>query len=308
MDQLVECIPNISEGRDLEVVRRIAAAAEIPGCHVLDVHSDPDHHRSVLTMAGTGESVLEAVLKVAELSVRLIDLRRHQGVHPRIGALDVVPFVPLGATPMEVCVRLAERFGLIVGRNLGIPCFLYGEAARDEARAELAWIRRGGLEFLGRAIREDPERAPDFGPSALHETAGAVCAGARGPLIAFNLLLEPPAGLDEAREIARRIRALGDALPAVKALGFFLPTRRRAQVSLNLVDFRRTPPAVAVAAVCQTAGEIGAEVAEGELVGLIPAAALPASPQTELRLPRFSPEQILEVRWEQVTGRKLTGG
>ncbi|GAB4119773.1 MAG: glutamate formimidoyltransferase [Acidobacteriota bacterium] len=306
MEPLVECIPNFSEGRDPVVIRRVVAAAEgIEDCYVLDVHSDPDHHRSVLTMAGAAEAVLEAALRVAEAAVRWIDLRRHHGVHPRIGALDVVPFVPLGQTSMEVCVRLVERFGLIVGQSLEMPCFLYGEAARDDARAELAWVRRGGLEFLRRAIRHDPDRAPDFGPAALHETAGAVSVGARGPLIAFNLLLEPPAGLDEAREVARRIRALGGGLPAVKALGFFLPRRRRAQVSLNLVDYRQTSPAAAVTAACREAEKIGVEVGAGELVGLIPAAAVPASPEVELRLPEFRPEQILEVRWEQVSGRRL---
>lgn len=303
MKDPVECVPNFSEGRDSGIVEAVSkSAAEIPGCFVLDLHSDYDHHRSVLTLAGEAEAVLEAMIRVAEECVRRIDLRRHHGVHPRVGALDVVPFIPLGATTMEVCIRLAERFGQEVGQRLSLPTFLYGEAARDESRRELAWVRRGGLEGLARDIGRDPDRAPDFGPELLHPSAGAVAAGARGPLIAFNLLLAPPAGLDEAREVARRVRGLASELPGVKALGFFLPRRERAQVSMNLVDHRTSAPSVVVEAVASVVQELGLEIQEGELVGLMPAVAAPGNPAAALRLPNWAEDNLLEVRWRRVIG------
>lgn len=306
MDGLVECVPNFSEGRNRAVIEAIVAAARgVGGCHILDVHSDPDHHRSVLTLAGEGEAVLEASLRVAAEAVHRIDLRCHQGVHPRIGAMDVVPFVPLGATPMCVCVRLAERFGQAAGSGLGIPCFLYGAASRQESHRELAWARRGGPESLALRILRHSDWAPDFGPAALHESAGAISVGAREPLIAFNILLDPPAGLPEAREIARRIRASNGGLPGVKALGFLLPSRNRAQVSMNLVDYRQSAPATVIAAVRAVASELGVVVHSGELVGLIPEAAVPADPQRDLLLDDFRPKRILEVRWRQASGREI---
>ncbi|HEY4564731.1 MAG TPA: glutamate formimidoyltransferase, partial [Thermoanaerobaculia bacterium] len=237
---LLESVPNVSEGRRPEVVARLAAAASSgPGVRLLDLSSDPDHNRSVLTLAGEPEGLHQGLMALYEAALAEIDLTRHQGVHPRIGAVDVVPFVPLGDTPMEVAVAAANRLAPDVAR-LGLPVYLYEKAASRPERTRLANIRRGGFEGL-KAKLANPIWAPDFGPPHPHPTAGATVIGARFFLIAFNAVLAT-ADVAAARAIARRVREANGGLPAVRALGISLASRGLAQVSMNLVDYRRTSP------------------------------------------------------------------
>ncbi|MBI4576989.1 MAG: glutamate formimidoyltransferase, partial [Planctomycetes bacterium] len=229
---MLECVPNFSEGRRPEVVARIeAAAAAAAGVRVLDRHVDPDHHRAVLTLAGEPAALVDGAVRAVAAAVEAIDLGSHQGAHPRIGAADVVPFVPLAGSTLADAVEAARAAGRRIGEELGVPVFLYGEAAARPDRRALPDIRRGGLE----ALRGRPALEPEFGPGRLHPTAGACCVGARGPLVAFNLELSTD---DEelARRIARRVRESDGGLPGVRALGLRLASRGVAQVSLNLVD------------------------------------------------------------------------
>ena len=215
-----ECVPNFSEGRDSAKVDRIAAAARVvPGVTVLDVEMDAAHHRSVITLVGDGDSLLEAVLRMMRVATETIDLTRHQGEHPRMGATDVVPFVPLGESTMAEAVHLAERLGQRVAEELHIPVYLYAAAARRPERADLAKVREGQFEGIRQSIATDPARAPDFGPARVHPTAGAVAIGARPVLIAYNVYLATP-DVAIAKRIARTVRARDGGLPEVKALGF----------------------------------------------------------------------------------------
>jgi glutamate formiminotransferase / 5-formyltetrahydrofolate cyclo-ligase len=265
----LECVPNVSEGRRPEVVARLAAAASSPpGVRLLDVSSDPDHNRSVLSLAGEAEGLVQGLLALYEVALAEIDLRRHDGVHPRIGAVDVVPFVPLGDTPMAEAVAAAERLAPEVARRFDLPVYLYERAARVPERAALADIRRGQFEGFAAKIRE-PLWAPDFGPVRVHPTAGVTVIGARFFLIAFNAVLDT-ADVAVARAIARRVRESGGGLPAVRAMGVYLASRSRAQVSMNLVDFRRTPLLRVLERVRAEAAALGTKVIEGELIGLMP--------------------------------------
>jgi glutamate formiminotransferase len=265
----LECVPNVSEGRRPEAVARLAASASsVPGARLLDVSSDPDHNRTVLTLAGEEESLHQALLALYETALAEIDLTRHEGVHPRVGAVDVVPFVPLGETPMAAAAAAAERLGAEVARRFGIPVYLYEQAARNPARKALADIRRGGFEGFPAKIA-DPAWAPDFGPARVHPTAGVTVIGARFFLIAFNAVLETP-DVAVARAIAKRVRESGGGLPAVRAMGVYLASRGRAQVSMNLVDYRRTPVLAALDRVRQEAAVLGTRVVESEVIGLIP--------------------------------------
>jgi glutamate formiminotransferase len=295
---LVECIPNFSEGRRLHVVDAIVAAAEgVAGVQVLDRGQDADHNRAVVTLAGTPEVVGEAAFRAVARAAELIDLRRHTGVHPRIGAADVCPFVPLGETSMGVCVTLARDIGGRVGDELGIPVYFYGEAALVPSRRSLPAVRRGGFEALADALGSDPERAPDAGPrDAIHPTAGAIAIGARPFLIAFNVNLDTTdVGL--ARRIAGRIRERDGGLPGVRALGLELTGAGFAQVSTNVCDFRRTGLGEVFEAVERYAGEAGVAVRESELIGLAPRAALDAGLADRIALRDFDPaRQILENR------------
>ena len=277
MADLVECVPNFSEGRRPEVVERIVAAiADVDGVAVLDHSSDATHNRSVVTFAGLGGPVEVAAEAVLRLALELIDMERHTGAHPRIGAVDVVPFVPLGATPMDEAVEIARRFGARVASTYALPVYLYGEAAMVPERRRLAFVRRGQYEALRAAIATDPTRLPDFGPAQLHPTGGAVAVGARKALIAFNVNLATD-DLSVARAIAAGIRESSGGMPAVQAMGVLL--RRTdgssaAQVSMNLLDWERTGIAAVVDEVSRRAQLAGTEVAECELIGLAPAAAL----------------------------------
>jgi glutamate formiminotransferase/formiminotetrahydrofolate cyclodeaminase len=292
----IECVPNFSEGRRGDVIsslRRTIAA--VPGIVILDVHSDEDHNRSVITFAGPASAVLEAAFAAIRLAAELIDLDRHRGEHPRIGATDVVPFVPLAGSSLEECVALARQLGRRVGEELGLPVYLYEAAATRPERVNLENLRRGEYEGLRQTIGADPERAPDFGPARLGP-AGATVIGARPPLIAFNIYLAT-SDVAVAKKIARTIRASSGGLPCVKALG--LEVDGRAQVSMNLTDFRRTSLPTVVEAVRLEAERHGVAILRSELVGLIPQEALIEAAASALHLEGFGPEQVLEVRLAQ---------
>jgi glutamate formiminotransferase len=291
-DRLVECVPNVSEGRRPEVVDEIAAAFAGPEVLVLDRSSDPDHNRSVLTLAGPGPALVEAALAGAMACARLIDLTHHQGVHPRIGALDVLPFVPLGAAttlrggadPDLDCAALALRAGRRIAEEAGIPVYLYGAAAPDDA--PLPEVRARARQMGA---------APDLGGPGLHPTAGATAVGARGVLVAYNVDLAG-ADLALARRVATAVRERDGGLPAVRAMGCPLEGRGLVQVSMNLLDYRVTPPAAAFAAVARLAERAGARVVRSEVVGLVPAAALAGTDPATLRLHGFTRDQLLEER------------
>ncbi len=290
----LECVPNVSEGRRPAVVARLAAAVAAPGVRLLDVSSDPDHNRSVLTLAGEPDDLVAGLLALYEAALAAIDLRQHQGVHPRIGAVDVVPFVPLGETPMALAVATARRLAAEVGRRFALPVFLYEEAAARPERRALASIRRGGFEGLPRKLA-DPLWAPDHGPALPHPGAGATVIGARFFLIACNALLDT-ADAAVARAVAGAVREAGGGLPAVRALGFYLASRGRAQVSMNLTDFRRTSLARAIGRVRDEAAARGVTVIASEIVGLVPQQAALDAARDALQLPALGPGQLLEER------------
>jgi glutamate formiminotransferase / 5-formyltetrahydrofolate cyclo-ligase len=300
---LIECVPNFSEGRRPEVVEEIVAAiAAVEGVVVLDHSADATHNRSVVTFAGLGGPVdvgAEAGLRSA---LERIDITRHTGAHPRIGAVDVVPFVPLGATPMRDTVEIARGFAARVAAAYDLPTYLYGDAALRPERQRLANVRRGQYEALRTAIASDPTRSPDFGPRRLHPTAGAVAVGARRALIAFNLNLATD-DLAVAKAIARTIRESSGGLPAVQAMGVLLQRAdgtASAQVSTNLLDWERTGIRDVVDAVARRAFERGTSIAECELIGLAPAAALDAAGQLP-GIPDLA-ERSIELRVTRVLG------
>jgi glutamate formiminotransferase/glutamate formiminotransferase/formiminotetrahydrofolate cyclodeaminase len=292
---LLEVVPNVSEGRDATSIGAIAGALEgEPGVRLLDLSSDPDHHRSVLTAAGEPEPLERALLEMTRIATTRIDLRRHHGVHPRLGAVDVVPFVPLGAALMDDAVAAAHRLGRAIGDDLGIPVFLYGEAASDAGRRQPASLRRLGLPGVAAALASGALR-PDYGPARAHPTAGVTLVGARTFLIAFNVWLAT-ASIGAAREIARAIRERDSGLPGVQALGFYLESRGRAQVSINLVRPGSTPLESVVERVRAEAAARGIEIERGELIGLLPEAVASRTTAQALLLPELGPDQILERR------------
>jgi glutamate formiminotransferase len=294
-DPIVECVPNFSEGRRMEVIEMILQAVQsVPDALVLDCDADSDHNRTVVTMAGPADSLEQAAYAAIAVAADRIDLRRHSGVHPRIGAADVVPFVPVRNAGMALCIALANRLGRRVGEELGLPVYLYGKAAVRSDRQSLAAIRRGEFEGLPAAMASDPGRKPDYGPARVGP-AGATAIGARGPLIAFNIYLDSQE-VELARSIARRIRSSSGGLPCLQALG--LPVRGRAQVSMNLTDFTRTSLPDAYQAVRRAAGELGVRIAWSEIIGLLPAAAMAGISPADLQITDFSPEKILEQRLE----------
>lgn len=291
-----ECVPNFSEGRDPAVVEAIADAARaVAGVRVLDVERNADHHRSVVSLAGDGPALVTAVLAMARVAIARIDLTRHRGEHPRIGAVDVVPFVPLGEATMDDAVALAAELGTRFAAELHVPVYLYGEAARRPERRDLARVREGEFEGLGRSIGSDPARAPDFGDARLHPTAGAVAIGARPVLIAYNAYLSTPE-VAVAKKVARSVRARDGGLAEVKALGFEIRERDRAQVSMNLTDYRKTPLHRVLEMVRREAARYGARVEESEIVGLVPEDALLDAAEFYLQLNAFDRQAILERR------------
>jgi glutamate formiminotransferase len=273
MARLVECVPNFSEGRNLATVDAIAArVTSTPGVHLLDRTSDPDHNRSVLTFAGEAEAAAAAMDAAVGEAIGRIDMRVHEGQHPRLGAIDVIPFVPLGDTTMDECVALATRFGERIAQRFELPVYLYARAARTPAREVLSDIRRPQFEGLAELI-STPDYAPDFGPAHIHPTAGAVVVGARPFLIAYNINLESQ-DVDLAKQIARQVRERTGGLPRVQALGLFLDDLNCAQVSMNLLDFSVTPMWRVWEAVRDLAAAAGVELRESELIGLAPIRAL----------------------------------
>ena len=293
MTALVECIPNFSEARRPEVVDKIIASiTSEDGVRLLDRSSDLDHNRTVLTFAGPPAAVEEAAFLAIETASELIDLNRHTGQHPRIGATDVVPFVPISGTTMEECVAMAKRLGERVGRELQIPVYLYESAATRPERMNLENIRKGQYEGLKSEIETDPDRSPDYGPTKLG-TAGATVIGARNPLIAFNVYLTTTE-VDIAKKIAKAIRQSSGGLRYVKALG--LSVDGRAQVSMNLTNFRETPLGRVVEMIRREAQRFGVGIHHSELVGLIPQDALVEAAVWYTQLDQFSPDQILESR------------
>lgn len=292
---MIECVVNLSEGRRPAVVDSFASAIRtVGGVRLLDYSADASHNRSVFTFVGDQAALESAVLAVAGRALAEIDLRTHRGEHPRIGAVDVVPFVPLENSSMSDCVDLARLVGRTLADTYQLPVYLYEEAANDPARKHLENIRRGQFEGLARKM-ERPEWAPDFGPSHPHPSAGATAVGARRLLIAFNVNLAS-SDIGVARRIAAAVRSSGGGLPSVKAMGVSLADRGIVQVSMNLTDFRRTSLAAAFDRVSTDAAHYGVDVLESEIIGLVPAAALADTRPADLRLKDFRPDRILEHR------------
>jgi glutamate formiminotransferase len=295
-NELIETVPNLSEGRRPGVIDEIAAAfASGGGVLLIDRSSDPDHNRTVLTLVGPPAGLLDGAVAAAAACVRLIDLARHDGVHPRMGALDVLPFVPLRPDGMAACVALARRAAHRIAEEAGVPTYLYGAAALLPGREALPAVRGGGFAELRRTATVDPGRAPDVGGPAPHPTAGATAVGARPFLIAYNVDLDSD-DLGLARRIATAVRERDGGLPAVRALGLRLPSRGRVQVSMNLTDWRLTPPAVAFAEVARLAAAAGAEVAASEIVGLLPRAAALGIDPAAIRLTGRLADHVIEER------------
>ena len=293
--EIVECVPNFSEGRQPEVVDAIVAAATGAGAvKMLDREMDANHHRAVVTFAGPIREVERAAFAAVAAARERIDLNRHQGEHPRMGATDVLPFVPVRGVSMEACVALARRVGRRVGEELAIPVFFYEEAATRPERRNLADVRAGEFEGLREKIGTDPARAPDFGPPHIHPTAGATAVGARFFLVAYNVNLESD-DVKLAKSIAKQIRERDGGLKCVKALGFFLEDRKLAQVSMNLTNYQVTSIERVYAEIEGLARAAGVEIRESELVGLAPRAALPDGVPARVKLAGFDPKkQILE--------------
>lgn len=295
MAPIVECVPNFSEGRNPAVIQALVTAiTSVPGVLLLHQTMDQDHHRSVLTFAGPPDAVGEAALRAISTATDLIDLRQHAGVHPRIGATDVVPCIPIQDFSMDECVRLARAIGQEVGTGLGIPVFLYEQAAVHQHRRRLETIRSGGLSGLASRMEHDPAWRPDFGPPHLHETAGAMVIGARQPLIAFNVNLKTN-DLSIAKDIARSIRESNGGLPCVKAIGVELASRNMVQVAMNLTDYHVTPIHKAFQAITTESAKRGIGIAGSELIGLVPQAAFDHVAAASLQLERFNAADILET-------------
>ena len=296
MRQIVECIPNFSEGRRADVVDALAGALVAPGgVALLDREMDAAHNRCVITVAGIPESVADGVLRAVGKAAELIDLRHHQGEHPRIGATDVVPFVPIAGMTIEECVALSERVAAEISNRFGIPVYLYEQSARVAARQDLAYIRKGEFEILREEISTNPDRRPDFGAAAIHPSAGATVVGARFPLIAYNVYLQT-SDLKVAQAAARAVRNSSGGLKYVKALGFEIKERNQVQVSMNLTNYEGTPVFRAFEMVRREAERFGVAVASSEIVGLVPQSALNDCTEYYLRLEGFSSRQILENR------------
>lgn len=294
MRALVECVPNFSEGRKPQTVESIAASiAAVETACVLDKHIDPDHNRSVITFVAAPEHVVDAALQAVKRGSELIDMRTHRGEHPRLGATDVLPFVPISGVTMDDCVRLAHAAGRRIAHELSIPVYYYERAALRPDRINLEDVRRGALELLREQISTNPERAPDEGLAMVHETAGAIAVGARPFLIAFNVVLRSD-DVAIARRIAKTIRARGGGLPFVKALGFALATRNLVQVSLNLVNYEVTGMEAAYNAIKREADTLGVAIDSAEIVGLVPRAALNRKAEYFSKLQQFSESKILE--------------
>jgi len=294
--RLVECVPNFSEGRRQPVIDAIVSPfRDRPGVHLLDSRADPDHNRLVVSLVGEPGPLEDALLEAARSAVAKIDLRSHRGAHPRIGAVDVIPFVPVRNITMEECVALARAFAGRYARELGVPVYLYEAAALRADRRNLEQVRKGQFEALVSEGIAGESRAPDAGPSVVHPSAGATAIGARPFLVAFNVNLKSR-DIQAARAIARKIRASSGGLPGVKAVGIALEERGMVQVSINLTDYRNTPVHRAYAAVRDEAAQRGIEIEESEIYGLVPAEALIDAARDSLKLAGFDLSQVLDLR------------
>ena len=304
-NRLVECVPNFSEGRKTKTIDRIAGAIESEaGVVVLNRHIDVDHNRSVITFVGEPRAVANAAVKAVATAKELIDLRTHAGVHPRIGATDVLPFVPVSGVTMDECVELAHGVGRRIWNELSIPVYFYERAALRPDRVRLEHVRGKGFDWLRQEVIKNPDRAPDVGEPELHASAGATVVGARPFLIAFNVNLRTN-DLSIARTIAQQVRGRDGGLPFVKALGFELQSRGVVQVSMNLVDYEQTGMARAFAAVQEAAGERQVEVLSAEIVGLIPRAALDRGAAYFPYLENFRETLVIETLLEQIAERRM---
>jgi glutamate formiminotransferase len=291
---VVECVPNFSEGTDVRKVEAIVAAMRAPEVHLLDWSMDADHNRSVVTIAGPPAAVVEAAVRAAGKAAELIDLTRQRGVHPRIGAADVIPFVPIAGVRLEQCVMLARQAGLEIWRRFGVPVFFYEAAAARPDRANLEDVRRGQFEGLRDAVSKDPSRRPDLGGPGLHPTAGACTVGARKFLVAYNIYFDS-SDVALVRSIAREMRASSGGLKGVKAMGVM--AHGRAQLSMNITDFEATPISQVYRRVQSLATRHKAQTAEGEIIGLVPEAACERESDWMRQLSGFDPQtKILERR------------
>lgn len=295
MTKLIQCVPNFSEGRRLEIVEKIVQAITcVPSVNVLDQSSDASHNRSVITFVGPPEAVKRAAYSAVEKAAELIDMEIHRGEHPRIGAADVVPLIPVSGVTMDECVSLARELGRKIGENLGIPVYLYEEAALVPERKNLAAVRRGEYEGLKEAIGE-PGGRPDFGPPHLHPNAGATAVGARPPLIAYNINLDCN-DVEIARKIARSIRGSGGGYPSIKALGVLTEERNTVQVTINVCNYRLVSLARIFETVKSEAARYGVGIKNSEIIGLLPMEALLDAAAFYLRLQDFHEGQVLEKR------------
>jgi glutamate formiminotransferase / 5-formyltetrahydrofolate cyclo-ligase len=294
---LIECVPNVSEGRRADVIAALATAIAVPGVRLLDQSSDPSHNRTVYTFAGEPVPLREAAHRLFAAAIASIDLRAHEGVHPRIGAVDVVPFVPLNGASMDECIALAKDVARNVSDKFGLPVFLYEEAASTDERRNLAEVRRGGLNGLAHRMKQ-PEWRPDFGPDRPHTSAGATAIGARQILIAYNVNLATKR-LSVAKRIASVIRASSGGLSFVKAMGVELEHRGIVQVSMNLTNYKETSMVTVFDTIAREASVDGVRVLESEIVGLVPADALPPDPAKRVKLRKQDLDRVLERRLER---------
>lgn len=303
MAPLLEFVPNFSEGKDRAVVDALVAAmTAVPGVKCLGAELDPNHHRSVVTLAGPADAIAEAAVRGAAAAKRRIDLRTHKGEHKRMGAMDVCPFVPLAGATMQDAVATARAVGARIGKELELPVFLYAEACTRESRRVLGNFRNKEFEGLLPLVGSDPEFAPDFGPARLHPTAGAVAVGARKFLIAYNVNLQTK-DVQIAKDIAKAVREKDGGFKKVQGMGFFLDDKQLAQVSMNLLDYETTSIRTVFDKVAELAAQRGVAVAESELIGLAPAAAIDAALAKHIKLPRFvAAEQIVEAKLQALGG------
>jgi glutamate formiminotransferase len=301
----IECVPNISEGRDSSRVDALEhALSAVPRTLILHRTSDIDHNRSVITFAAHKDTVVEAAVRLTAKAAELIDLNHHSGVHPRLGSLDVLPFVPLHEATLDQCVALAREAGARIWNELRIPVYFYEAAALRPSRMKLENVRRGQFEDLRATVLTDESGRPDLGGPALHPTAGAVIVGARNILIAYNINLKTT-DLHIAKFIARRIRASSGGFPSVKALGLPLPSRGLVQVAINFTDFEQTPIHVVYSAVCRLASEHGVAIEESELIGLMPRKAIEMAAADMLKLSHFDSQRVIENRIDTLISARL---
>ena len=294
MKKVIECVPNISEGRDTDKIKAVAGVIGRPGAKLLDLSSDPNHNRTVITYAGEPQAVAAAAFDVAKAAIASIDLTRHQGEHPRMGAVDVIPFIPVAGATMAECCEIAEQVGRRIGEELNLPVYMYAESARVPQRLKLPAIREGEFEGFAAKIK-DPAWQPDFGPAERHPTAGCVAVGARNFLIAYNIELDT-SDVKIASRIAKSMRESSGGLMNVQAKGIFLEDKQRAQVSMNILNYQATPLYRVFELVRMEAARYGVGIVASELIGLAPVQAFMDVASYYLQLPGLSRDALVETR------------